>query len=101
MTSTTLAPKTTTIPDSVERALQDIQAAERVSQAARTWRSTVMKELGVDHPLHSIAEQAVTKSASEVMRRQIAFYDAVEPTDITYDEAMVLLYGEDYEPEQI
>jgi hypothetical protein len=84
------------MPIKVEKELERVRSAERVWEAATAWRSSIYKELGIGHPLDTLAEQAITQSAALLSKREDEFLKLLEHTDISYDEGMTLLYGEEY-----
>ncbi len=81
------------LTEAITRRALEVKVAQSVCEATVTWRSTIEKEIGLDNQLHCMAERAVTKAHTEVMRKQVALYTAIEKSPITYDEAMTWAYS--------
>lgn len=87
----------TRVPLKVEKAIKDYRAAEQICAATAAWRAEIGEEISSDHPFSSVVEQAVKSSETLAHDALDKLYKLFRYWGITYEEAVMLVYGVDCE----
>ena len=78
----------------IAQAVLAIKQAEKVFELTTSWRIQVRTEVGYEDTLYTFGGKVMAEVATEVMRRQIALYEKLEGSPMSYEDAMSLAVDE-------